>query len=488
MAAPDSKDVPKEEIPFHVLPRADAIRSKLIYTFYLMDHLQGLSHAVPRHNIQDFLSEKKQRKMMLADHHQLVRFNIAPIRNVRVTQEQRWRNRIRVRCSHFPPLNMWACWIVNSGLFKGFILFLIVLNIVVLMVLTEIADNRKNHWLRVKFTLEVIIWGIVFIFLLEIGLHWIVSFHRYWHNPWNIFDFTVTVVSFFPEILHATSPVESPPIIRLLQVCRVLRCLKLFSRVAQVRILIVTIFKALKAMIFIFVLLLFFFYVFAVSGIFFFEDYSRSDRDDLEYNTFFMDMPNALVTIFILFTMDHWYALLQDMWKIPEINMVISGLFIFLWLFIGAFIFRNLFVAIMVTNFQNIRSNLGEEVKQIETQQQADKFKMELLERRYTLSQGHQEVGPGSPDQLSAETRSEYTSADYTALSRDLHTWGLDWETYIHKNLPLLYAADEDEQVVWPRDSLFRYFELLEKLQYNLEERKQLQRYAALAVSNLEDK
>lgn len=39
---------------------------------------------------------------------------------------------------------------------------------------------------------------------------------------------------------------------------------------------------------------------------------------------------------------------------------------------------------------------------------------------------------------------------------------------------------DQDERVVWPRDSLFRYFELLEELQYNLEERKRLQEFAGM--------
>lgn len=39
---------------------------------------------------------------------------------------------------------------------------------------------------------------------------------------------------------------------------------------------------------------------------------------------------------------------------------------------------------------------------------------------------------------------------------------------------------DQDDRVVWPRDSLFRYFELLEKLQYNLEERKRLQQFAGM--------
>uniref|UniRef100_A0A7N9D2Z7 Ion transport domain-containing protein n=1 Tax=Macaca fascicularis TaxID=9541 RepID=A0A7N9D2Z7_MACFA len=37
------------------LPRADAIRSRLIDTFSLIEHLQGLSQAVPRHTIRELL-------------------------------------------------------------------------------------------------------------------------------------------------------------------------------------------------------------------------------------------------------------------------------------------------------------------------------------------------------------------------------------------------------------------------------------------------
>ncbi|XP_044308779.1 cation channel sperm-associated protein 2 [Varanus komodoensis] len=490
-ASPSPGDSPlnKGNVPFEVHPRADAIRSKLIYIFYLIDHLRGLSHAVPRHNIQDFLDKKKLRKLMLTDHHQLVRFNIAPSRKVMVSQEKRWRNRIEVRCSHWPPLTMWASSILNSNFFKGFIIFLIFLNMLVLMISTEIVEMTGQTMVNMKIAVEVVIWVIVFIFMAEIGLHWIVSFWRYWNNPWNIFDFTVTLVSFIPELIYLSDKSHSVAAVRLLQVCRVLRCLKLFSRVRQVRVLIMAIAKALKAMAFILVLLLFFLYVFAVSGIFFFESYSRSDRDDLTFNMYFTDMPNSLVTVFILFTMDHWYALLQDTWKVPEINKVISGLFVCLWLLIGAFIFRNLFVAIMVTNFQNIRSDLSEEVHQIETQKQADKFKMELLERRYSTAQAHFDRLSTAPERQSTETTSVVPFTEYPEYSsHEFHTGILDWETYIYKNLPGLYEADEDEQVVWPRDSLFRYFELLEKLQYNLDERKQLQQYAVLALSNLEDK
>nr|XP_020660214.1 cation channel sperm-associated protein 2 [Pogona vitticeps] len=473
---------------FQVHPRADAIRSQLIYIFYLIDHLRGLSHAVPRHNIRDFLDGKKLKKLMLTDHHQLVRFNIMPSRNILVTDEQRWRNRIQVRCSYWPPLTMWAYSVLNSQVFKGFIIFLILLNMLVLMISTEILNKTEDHFVKAKIALEVIIWVIVLIFIIEIGMHCCISFHKYWQNSWNIFDCTVTIITFIPELFYLTHKTHTVAGLRILQVCRVLRCLKLFPRLQQVRVLIMAIAKALKAMAFILVLLIFFFYVFAVSGIFFFESYSRSERDDLTFSMYFTDMPNALVTIFILFTMDHWYALLRDTWKVPEINKVISGVFVCLWLLIGAFIFRNLIVAIMVTNFQNIRNDLSEEVEQIETQQQADKFKMEIMEQRHSLPQSQLEGANRMPESYAETPSTRPPAENHVHTSHELYNGDLDWETYIHKNLPGLYEADDDEKVVWPRDSLFRYFELLEKLQYNLDERKQLQHYAVLALSNLEDK
>ncbi|KAM7152803.1 cation channel sperm-associated protein 2 [Macrochelys suwanniensis] len=491
--SPEDASQTKVSSPFTLLPRADAIRSKLIYTFYLIDHLQGLSHAIPRHNIKDFLDPKKQRKLMLTDHHQLVRFNITPVRNTIITPEKRLRNRIQVRCSHWPPLTMWASWVLNSTIFKSFIICLIFLNMLVLMIQSEVMDKMDARLVGLKLTLEVTIWVILFIFIMEIVLNWIVSFRGFWKSSWNVFDFSITLVSVIPEFLDFISITNKIAAKRIVRAFRILRTLKLFSKFRQVRVIILAIAKTLKAMTFILLLLLVFFYVFAVSGIFFFESYSRSDRTDLEYSMYFRDLPNTLVTLFILFTMDHWYALLQDTWKIPEMNKVISSLYIILWLLIGSFMFRNIFVAIMVTNFQMIRSDLAEEVKQIEAQKKADLFKIHIRERRHSqpisadtpemplVSVSGLEVGPGAEAAPSAQ------QLEYKVVAKQ-SVKDLDWETYIHQNLQSLVEVNEDGQVVWPSDSLFRYFELLEQLQHNLEERKRLQHYAVMALLNMEDK
>lgn len=62
---------------------------------------------------------------------------------------------------------------------------------------------------------------------------------------------------------------------------------------------------------------------------------------------FFRDVLNSLVTVFILFTMDHWYALLQDSWKVPEVSRTFTGIYVILSLLLGSIVFRNIIVAMM---------------------------------------------------------------------------------------------------------------------------------------------
>lgn len=95
------------------LPRADAIRSRLIDTFSLIEHLQGLSQAVPRHTIREILDPSGQKKLMLGDQHQLVRFSIKPRHVERITRGRRLMSRLHVRYSQRPPLSLWAGWVLE---------------------------------------------------------------------------------------------------------------------------------------------------------------------------------------------------------------------------------------------------------------------------------------------------------------------------------------------------------------------------------------
>ncbi|CAB1323558.1 unnamed protein product [Coregonus sp. 'balchen'] len=432
------------------LPRAEMVRSKLIQSFYLLDQLQEEQRGSPKYCTNDVLDEENYTSLMGKDTHQLVRFEISPQRGSTITMERRRQGRLENRHVNYPPLNMFAHWILE-----------------------KVFDNMDPKLEIVKLVLEMLDWSILAIFFLEILLKWLDNFWNFWKSTWNIFDFAVTMLSVIPEIVKVFKGVDTDDleIVSLLKKFRILRSLKIISKFRQIRLIVLAISKAFKAMTFIFLLLLVFAYIFAVVGVILFESYTRSNVEGLVYNMNFKDIYNSFITLFILFTMDHWYALLADTRKVPELDEATCGLYIILWLLIGSFVFRNIFVGIMVNNFQAIRSDLSKEVQQIEIQAKADLFKAEIINRLSTVEEGGEESF--STEDLLKFTRSNIPEKD--------------WESYVEENMKVMQEQEEDEKVTWPRDSLFRYFELLEMLQHNLDERKRLQNLAVQALLNLHD-
>ncbi|XP_042844929.1 cation channel sperm-associated protein 2 isoform X3 [Panthera tigris] len=409
------------------LPRADAIRSRLIDTFSLIEHLQGLSQAVPRHTIREILDPSGQKKLMLGDQHQLVRFSIKPRHVERITRARRLMSRLHVRYSQRPPLSLWAGWVLECPLFTNFIIFLIFLNTIVLMVEIELLESSNTKLWSLKLSLEVAAWFILLIFILEILLMWISSFFLFWKNAWNVFDFVVTILSLLPEVVVLVGVTGQSVWLQLLRICRVLRSLKLFARFRQIRVIILALVRALKSMTFLLMLLLIFFYIFAVTGVYFFEDYTRSTRQDLEYHMFFSDASQQRGSL--------------------ELS----------------------------TAFEEESKHSADEEG---SRASISKTKESLSKMKKSASSSS---SSSSSSSYSSSSSSSSLDSSSSSDSRYLDSIGqLDWETHVHQNLPGLMEMDQDDRVVWPRDSLFRYFELLEKLQYNLEERKRLQEFAVV--------
>ncbi|XP_017401529.1 cation channel sperm-associated protein 2 isoform X3 [Cebus imitator] len=426
------------------LPRADAIRSRLIDTFSLIEHLQGLSQAVPRHTVRELLDPSRQKKLMWEDQQQLVRFSIKPQHTGQISQAQRLLSKLHIRCSQRPPLSLWAGWVLECPLFTNFIIFLIFLNTIVLMVEIELLESTNTKLWPLKLALEVAAWFILFIFILEIILMWLSSFSRFWKNAWNVFDFVVTMLSLLPEVVLLAGVTGQPVWLQFLRICRVLRSLKLFARFRQIRVIILALVRALKSMTFLLMLLLIFFYIFAVAGVYFFVEYTRSPRQDLEYHMFFSRKNVSRE------------ALRSTHGKTDDSSR-------------GA-----------IQQKESLDLSEVSEVESIYETTEADVI---------TSASKPEETLSNKKEYHSSSSVSSTSSSDASSSeSRFSESVGhLDWETLVHENLPGLMEMDQDDRV-WPRDSLFRYFELLEKLQYNLEERKKLQDFAVQALMNLEDK
>ncbi|CDQ60363.1 unnamed protein product [Oncorhynchus mykiss] len=121
------------------LPRAEVVRSKLIQSFYLLDQLQEEQRGSPKYCTNDVLDEENYTSLMGKDTHQLVRFEISPQRGSTITMDLRRQGRLENLHANYPPLNMFAHWILESKIFMNIIVILIILNTIVL----EIQAGKK---------------------------------------------------------------------------------------------------------------------------------------------------------------------------------------------------------------------------------------------------------------------------------------------------------------------------------------------------------
>ena len=139
--------------------------------------------------------------------------------------------------------------IVEAKYFQYFITFLIILNGVVLGIATSksIMFNYANQ-------IHLIDNIIVALFTIEIIMRIFVYRSAFFKDPWSLFDFFVVSISLIP-----TSDGLS-----ILRVLRVLRLFRLLTIVPQMRLIISAILSVIPGMASVSLVLLLFFYVFAI--------------------------------------------------------------------------------------------------------------------------------------------------------------------------------------------------------------------------------
>ncbi|XP_020904901.1 cation channel sperm-associated protein 2 [Exaiptasia diaphana] len=514
-----------EDLIEELSPRAEIFRSKLIEDFQLLDMLmdKGGSEA-PTHYSNEILDDAVMEKLLKESPLGLVKFQLYSKKD-----EQRFHDRRlnRVKNKNSIPLGPWAHTVVvsKSNLFNHLFFYL---------QLSQLKDESLD---TIKVALNVFDYCVLTVFVLEIIVKWVDEFWSFWSNGWNVFDFFVTIMSVVPEVMKFWSGTTSElaVIAENLRVFRILRSLKMVSRFAQLRIIVLTILKAFKSMAFIMILLSTFMYIFGVAGTVIFDTYSKSSRTDLKYKESFSTLGNALITLFQLFTLDHWYQMLTDLVKVAD--DITAKIYVILWICIGAFIFRNIFAGIMVMNFQNIRDDFNKQVKEQQLALEAEQMRQHLTEEldrqdklhtrtRRSSSAGFSLYNEGAPkiaaDVLPTlaeitgseedeenkeestdtqekenpfaalgsfmaklkEARSSQTSGTmggFASIQDDFRKVSDDWNATVEANLSVL--KNNPVETLWPRASLFRYFQLMEFLQENIAERQQLLKMAVDSVS-----
>jgi voltage-gated sodium channel len=223
-------------------------------------------------------------------------------------------------------LKAFAARIVEARWFEPFMIGLILFNAVLIGL--ETSDEvmaRYDRWLHIA---NDVILGV---FIIEAALKIIAvapRFRLYFGDGWNLFDFSIVVLSLIP----ATG--EFALVARLIRVFRVLR---LISAVPQLRLVVATLVRSIPSMGHVILLMSLVFYIYAVSGFHFFGDVDPDHWGNLGA---------ALLTLFQLVTLEGWVEVMESAMEAHPLAWIYFVSFVML----GTFVVLNLFIAVVINN------------------------------------------------------------------------------------------------------------------------------------------
>eukprot|EP00638_Chattonella_subsalsa_P020096 CAMPEP_0117860898 /NCGR_PEP_ID=MMETSP0950-20121206/4059_1 /TAXON_ID=44440 /ORGANISM="Chattonella subsalsa, Strain CCMP2191" /LENGTH=768 /DNA_ID=CAMNT_0005711163 /DNA_START=165 /DNA_END=2467 /DNA_ORIENTATION=+ len=183
--------------------------------------------------------------------------------------------------------------LAKSAVFNQTILFFILF--AAILVGVQSYDSLEDNAVVVVFD-----WIILTVFTLEVVVKVLAEGNKPWRyftgseRAWNTFDFSI-VLFCLPII-----PVNSSSI-AFLRLMRLLRVTKLFNRIPELQIIVLGLILGLKSIVYVLLLLLLAFYLFAVLAVFLFRENDPGD---------FGDLAITIISLFRCSTLDDWTDLM----------------------------------------------------------------------------------------------------------------------------------------------------------------------------------
>lgn len=236
----------------------------------------------------------------------------------------------------------------ESKLYSGFILTVILMNTGFL-----IAQTWKEVAVRVGWyciALDSIFLGI---YIMEIILKLYIWRKQFFKDGWNNMDFTIVVFGvidfLLPLIMASMVGNNGATIFRLLRIFRGIRAIRALRVLRTIRflntlqVILTTLLQSIRSIGAIVALITLFMYMFAVVGRGIF-----AEVDDEHFGSLF----KALFTLFQLLTLDDWHEIYMNV-KERDPAMATSMIaYLIAYIVVEYFVFLNLFVAVLVDNFQ----------------------------------------------------------------------------------------------------------------------------------------
>ena len=211
---------------------------------------------------------------------------------------------------------------------------------------------------------------------------------RYFGDGWNLFDFSIVVVSLIPA---------AGPVATLARLARLLRVLRLVSAWPELRLIVATLVRSLPGMGHVIALMSLVFYVYAVAGVHLFRDHDPEHWGHLGI---------ALITLFRVVTLEDWTDVMYTAMDAYPVAWVYFVSFVIL----GTFVVINLFIAVVLNNLDEAKT---ERLQALRTPPDRAEILAALDETREALGRLHrrleqvEEAPPAASGSTGDERRAE---------------------------------------------------------------------------------
>lgn len=168
------------------------------------------------------------------------------------------------------------------------------------------------------------------------------NFLDFFKSGWNIFDFVIVVVTLIP--------LDNSTMAAVARLFRIFRVLRLLTARPELKKIIDMLIGAIPSIVDIVILMFIIFYIYAILGNFLFDGVESGLWDDLLV---------AMLTLFRILTFEDWTDVMYEGMEVHPWSWIYFVSFVI----IAAFVFYNLFVAVIIGEMEKINNHdLEEEI------------------------------------------------------------------------------------------------------------------------------
>lgn len=201
---------------------------------------------------------------------------------------------------------------------------------------------------------HIVDYGVNLYFVFEIAVKMIAEKRtlNFFKSKWNLFDFIIVVITLLP--------LESSGYAAVARLMRVFKILRLFTARPELKAILDMLLKAIPAIIDIVILMFIIFYIYAIIGSFAFVDLPSG---------LWKDFLISMLTLFRILTFEDWTDVMYEAMEVHPWSWIYFVSFII----IAAFVFFNLFVAVIIGEMQKLQE------KEMKEEMHEDHNKLDLV-------------------------------------------------------------------------------------------------------------